>query len=115
MRGVRQAAVYKPGWRFHAGESARREEGTGGHGRGGCGSYACVGRGEKRGEREGEETCLLVLEAEEEDLLHDGELGGPASEAGILVLAFEVTGVVCDLAAALEGRAGMEGRRLEGF
>ena len=58
---------------------------------------------------------LLVLETEEEDLLHDGESGRLAAEARILVFALEVAGVVRDLAAALEGRAGVERWGLERF
>ena len=58
---------------------------------------------------------LLVLETEEEDLLHDGQPRRLASETGILVFAFEVARVVCDLAAAFECRTSVESRGVWGI
>ena len=61
------------------------------------------------------ETHLLVLQPEEQDLLHDGESRGLAAEARVLVLTLEVTGIIGYLAAALKGGASVERGRLEGL
>ena len=61
------------------------------------------------------ETYLLVLQAEEEDLLHDGKPRGLASYAGILIFAFEVTRVKGYPAPSFKCRAGVDGWGVEGF
>ena len=60
-----------------------------------------------------EETHLLVLEAEEEHLLHDGKPRRLASEPSILILALEVARVIGYLATAFERGAGMMRRGME--
>ena len=52
-------------------------------------------------------THLFVLEAEEEDLLHDRQSWRPPTEARILVFTLQVPRVVRNLAPAFKRRASM--------